>query len=193
MQRIILIALVLLIAGAAAAAAQAPPAAPPMSPASQPKTLAATMNVYAFPAEGQPAEVQNRHEAECYSWAVTNTKVDPFDLQKQAEYQMMTAEQQKAAVAEQGKGAGAKGAVAGAAVGALIGEIASDDAGAGAAWGAAGGMIAARRARARRQQQATRQIDQGTAQVQRATAEQIEGFKKAFSVCLEAKKYLVKM
>ena len=185
MRPILPTALAVALSSATLAAAQAPSA--------EPKTLAATMDVYVFPAEGQTPEVQNRQEAECYAWAVNNTKSDPFDLQKQAEGQMMTAEQQKAAVQEAGLGASAKGALAGAAAGALIGEIADNDAGRGAALGAAGGLIAARRARRRKQQQATRQIDQQTQQVQAATAEQIEGFKKAFSVCLEAKDYLVKM
>ena len=179
----------LLFAWAASALAQNPPVAP----AAERKTLAATMNVYVFPADGQSQDVQNRHEAECYSWAVHNTKVDPFELKKQAEQQMQTAEQQKAAVQEAGRGAGLKGAVAGAATGALIGEIADNDAGGGAARGAAIGAVRARRKARRAQQQATQQIDQQTRQTQQATAEQIEGFKKAFSVCLEAKKYMVKM
>lgn len=189
MQRIIPIVLSIALAATPATLAQAPPVAP----AAEQKTLAATMSVYVFPAEGQSPELQNRHEAECYGWAVNNTKIDPFDLQKKAEQQMQAGEQQKAMVQEQGQGAGAKGALAGAAAGALIGEIADSDAGGGAAWGAAGGLIAGRRARRRQQRQATQQIDQRTQQAQQATAEQIEGFKKAFGVCLEAKDYLVKM
>lgn len=165
----------------------------PLAAASEQKTLAATMKVYVFPADGQSPEVQNRQEAECYAWAVDTTKVDAFQLMKQAEQQLQSADQQKAAVQEQGKGAGAKGALVGAAAGALIGEIADNDAGRGAAYGAGAGMIAARRARRQRQQQANQQIDQQARQAQAATAEQIEGFKKAFGVCLEAKKYLVKM
>ena len=80
----------------------------------------------------------------------------------------------------------------GAAVGALIGEIASNDPGKGAAWGAAVGGIAARRRGTQAQQQATQQVEQQGQQAQAATAEQIQNFKKAFSVCLEAKDYLVK-
>ena len=157
MQRIILTALLLSLAWPADTPAQAPPIAAP----TEVKTLAATMNVYVFPAEGQSQEVQNRHEAECYAWAVNHTKSDPFELARQAEQQARGAEAQKAAVQEQGKGAG--------------------------------GAIAGRRRARRAQQQATQQIDQQTQQVQQATAEQIENFKKAFSVCLEAKKYMVKM
>ena len=40
--------------------------------------------------------------------------------------------------------------------------------------------------------EASQQVEQQNQQAQQATAEQIENFKKAFSVCLEAKKYMVK-
>ncbi len=189
MKHTILIATLLAATGAALASAQAPPVAEP----SGQKTLAATMSVYVFPADGQTPEEQNREEAECYVWATKNTQTDPFELNKQAEQQMQTAEHQKQHVQEAGQGAGAKGALAGAAMGALIGEIADNDAGGGAAWGAAAGAIGGRRRARRAQQQAYQQIDQQTQQTQQATAQQIEGFKKAFSVCLEAKDYLVKL
>ena len=39
------------------------------SPSGQ-KTLAATLNVYVFPTEGQTSEQQSKDEAECYGWAV---------------------------------------------------------------------------------------------------------------------------
>ena len=156
------------------------------------KTLAATMNVYVFPAEGQAADQQNKDEAECYNWAVSNTGTDPFDLAKQAQAQQQQADAAKEEVSQAGKGAGAKGALAGAAAGALIGEIASDDAGKGAAIGAAVGAIGGRSARRRGQRQATEEIDQQTAQAQQATTTQVENFKKAFSVCLEAKEYMVR-
>ena len=119
-------------------------AQPASSPTGQ-KTLAATVGLYAFPADGQSPEKQNREEAECYSWAVNNTKTDPFNLAKRLRQTEAAAEHEKEHIAESGKGAGAKGALGGAAVGALIGEIASDDAGGGAALGAAAGLIAGRR------------------------------------------------
>jgi hypothetical protein len=156
------------------------------------KTLAATMNVYVFPTTGQTPGQQSTDEAACYGWAVQNTGTDPFDLAKQTQ-----ANEQQAAQAQQqaetvGQGAGAAGAVRGAAVGALIGEIASDDAGKGAAYGAAAGLVSGRRharqARSQAQAQAKAQADQA----KQFTAEQLENFKKAFSVCLEAKSYLVK-
>ena len=56
-------------------------------------------------------------------------------------------------------------------------------------------MVARRRtkqAKAEASQQVEQQSQQAQQQSQQATAEQIENFKKAFSVCLEAQKYMVK-
>jgi len=156
------------------------------------KTLAATMNVYVFPTEGQTSEQQSKDEAECYTWAVGQTGSDPFDLNKQAQQQQQQAQQAEQQAKQVGKGAGASGAVGGAAVGALIGEIASDDAGKGAAYGAAAGLIAGRRRGRQAQAQATQQVEKQSQQAQQATAEQLENFKKAFAVCLEAKDYMAK-
>jgi len=88
--------------------------------------------------------------------------------------------------------AGAGGAVKGAAAGAVIGEVASDDAGKGAAYGAAAGVVAGRRRGKAAEKQATEQVEQQGQQAQQATAQQMDNFKKAFSVCLEAKNYMVK-
>ena len=156
------------------------------------KSLAATMDVFVFPAKGQTPEQQSTHEAECYNWAVQNTGADPFDLAKKNEQAAQQAEQTKQQAAQATQGAGAKGAVKGAAAGALIGEIASNDAGKGAAYGAAAGVVAGRRRAKRGQQQANAQADQQLQQTQQASAEALANFKKAFSVCLEAKEYMVK-
>ena len=158
----------------------------------QSKTLASTMNIYVFPAKGQAADQQSQDEAECYNWAVQNTGNDPFDLSKKSESDKQQAEQAKQQAEQVGKGAGASGAVKGAAAGALIGEIASDDPGKGAAYGAAAGMMRGRRKGRSAQQQATQQAEQQAATTQQATAQDLENFKKAFSVCLEAKDYMVK-
>jgi hypothetical protein len=155
-------------------------------------SLSATMNVYVFPTEGQDEAQQSKDEAACYNWAYKNTGFDPFDLAKKAEQQQQQADQAQQEIANAGQGAGAKGAVGGAAAGALIGEIASDDAGRGAAYGAAAGAIIARRRTRQAKAEASEQVEQQSRQAQQATAEQIENFKKAFSVCLEAKDYMVK-
>ena len=164
---------------------------PPAAPAGQ-KTLAASLNIYAFPKAGQTAEVQSKDEAECYNFAAQNTGVDPFALAKKSEEQKQQTEKAKQEASKAGKGAGAAGAVKGAAAGALIGEIASDDAGEGAAWGAAAGVVAGRRKARAAKEQATQQAEKQGQQAQEATAGQMDNFKKAFSVCLEAKNYMVK-
>ncbi len=153
------------------------------APAQAQKTLAATIGVYAFPAEGQTAQVQSQDEAACYQWAVQNAGVDPFQLSKQAQQQTQAAQQQAAAY----QGSGVRGAAGGAAGGALIGAIAGN-AGKGAAIGAASGAVFGHVRGRQAQEQAQQQI----ANTQRATAEQMETFRKAFSVCLEAKHYMVK-
>ena len=173
-------------------AAAVPALAQTAAPATPPKSLASTLNVYVFPTTGQDAAQQSTDEAECYGWAVQNTGSDPFDLATQAQQQSAQTEAAKQQVAQSTQGAGVKGAVGGAAVGALIGEIASDDAGKGAAYGAAAGAIASRRHARRGAAQAQQEIEQQSQQTQQASAQQVENFNKAFSVCLEAKSYLVK-
>ena len=158
----------------------------------QSKTLASTMDVYVFPTEGQDAGQQSTDEAACYEWAVSNTGSDPFDLSKQEQANEQQAQAEQQAAKQAGQGSGARGAVRGAAAGALIGEIANDDASEGAAWGAAAGAIRGRRQGRAAQQQAQQQAAQQAEQREEATAEQLENFKKAFSVCLEAKDYMVK-
>lgn len=163
----------------------------PAPPTGQ-KTLAATLNVYAFPNKGQTPSQQSEDESACYQYAVTNTGTDPFQLQKQAQQQQQQSAEAQKQAQQAGKGAGAGGAVKGAAAGALIGEIASDDAGKGAAYGAAAGVVAGRRKGKKAQAQAGEQAKEQGQQAQAATQEQMDNFKKAFSVCLEAKNYMVK-
>jgi hypothetical protein len=187
MRRIITIAGTACLATGLALAETAPVAAPTGQ-----KTLAATMNVHAFPTKGQTPEQQSQDEAACYDYAKTNTGTDPFELKKQADQAAAQTEQAKAQAGQATRGAGAKGAVKGAAAGAVVGEIADDDAGEGAAVGAAAGAVAARRKARKAGAQAEQQAEQAKAQTQQATAEQLTNFKKAFSVCLEAKNYMVK-
>ena len=158
----------------------------------QSQTLASTMDVYVFPTEGQDSGQQSTDEAACYEWAVSNTGSDPFDLSKQEQANEQQAQAEQQAAKQAGQGSGARGAVRGAAAGALIGEIANDDASEGAAWGAAAGAIRGRRQGRAAQEQAQQQAAQQAEQREEATAEQLENFKKAFSVCLEAKDYMVK-
>jgi hypothetical protein len=162
------------------------------SPPSGQKTLAATMDVYVFPSAGQTPETQSKDEAACYQWAVQNTGTDPFELNKQSQQQAQQTQQAQKQAQQVGTGAGVAGAARGAAAGALIGEIASDNPGKGAAWGAVAGVVAGRRRGRAAQAQAQNEVAKQGQQAQQATSNQIANFKKAFSVCLEAKKYMVK-
>lgn len=162
------------------------------APPSGQKTLAATVGVYVFPSSGQDASQQSKDESDCYDWAVGNTGVDPFDLAKQSQQEQRQAQKAKEDAKDAGKGSGAKGAVGGAAAGALIGEIAGDDAGKGAAIGATVGFLGGRRHKKKKRSAAEEQADDQAKASRRHTREEMDNFKKAFSVCLEAKDYRVK-
>jgi len=155
------------------------------------KTLGATMEVYVFPEKGQSASQQSQDESACYNWAVQNTGADPFQLMKQAQVQQQQAASAQASASTVGQGSGVRGAAGGAAAGALFGAI-GGNAGKGAAIGAASGAVFGRVRGSQAQASAQQQVAQQSAANQQATAQQIDNFKKAFSVCLEAKHYLVK-
>lgn len=156
------------------------------------KTLAATVGLYVFPKEGQDERQQSKDEAACHGWAVEQVGADPFELDGRLEEVQQQADETTEQAKQASAGAGARGVVRGAATGALIGEIAGGDAGEGAAYGAAAGLLHGRRAARRSQEQAAAKASQAVEQAQKATAIQIEDVKKAMSVCLEAKDYLVK-
>ena len=154
----------------------------------QGQSLASAIGVSVFPADGQDSTQQSKDEAECYSWAVDNSGVDPFEAQKQQDAMEQQTNEQLAA-AEQAQGGG--GVVKGAAAGAVIGELADNDTGHSAAVGAAIGGVANRRRNKRAQQQAS-QVEQQGAGAQQATEEQIGKFMNGFTACLEAKDYVAK-
>jgi len=156
------------------------------------KTLASTLEVYAFPQKGQPADLQSKDEASCYDWAVQNSGNDPFELQKQSATQAEKTEQATSSAQDSKTGSGLRGGLRGAAVGAIVGEIANDDAGKGAAYGATAGAVGGRMRGNRAAMRAADQAEQQGLKEQQNSGKQIENFKKAFSVCLEGKGYLVK-
>jgi len=165
---------------------------PSIATAQESKSLASTLDVYAFPKEGQTSEQQSKDESECYQWAVTNSGNDPFEEQKQAEASAAQTEADLNAAQSAGQGSGARGAVKGAAAGALIGGIADNDVSNSAGWGAAAGLIHGRRQGQRRQQEATYNAAAQGAASAASSEENIDNFRKAFSACLEAKDYMVK-
>jgi hypothetical protein len=156
------------------------------------KTLASTIDVFVFPTEGQDAGQQSQEEFECYEWASANVGADPFDLIEQQEADEELSDAEMAAAEQAGQAAGAGTVVRGAAAGAIIGEVSGGDAGESAAIGAAVGVVAKRRRSRAAEQQAVQQAEESQETREEATAGEIEDFKKAFSVCLEAKDYMVK-
>lgn len=156
------------------------------------ESLAGTLGLYVFPANGQDAQQQSKDEADCYQWAVSNSGVDPFQVQNQQAADAQAAQAASQQASQAGKRSGAKGAVRGAAAGALVGEIADDDAGKGAAYGAAAGVVVGRRRGRAEQEQAQAQVAAQSSQAQATSQAQLDGFKKAFSACLEGKQYIAK-
>ena len=141
------------------------------------ESVAKKMGIYVFPANSQTAEKQQKDMSDCYTWAVQQSGYDPINP---------TVVQAKQV--ELGPdGAAIGGAAGGAAVGAAIGAI-SGDAGKGAAIGAISGAVLGRR-----RGNMVKASEQGQANQQAAEANKNleDGFKKAFTVCLEGKGYTV--
>jgi hypothetical protein len=154
-------------------AAQAPPPAAPAA-----KTMSQSLGLVVFPAKAQTAEVQNKDEGDCYTWAKQQTGYDP----------VAPPPAPTAAPVQAQKGGAVKGAARGAAGGAAIGAIAGDT-GDGAAIGATVGAVKGRKAQ---KQQAAAAQQQSQQQATAAGQAQVDQYKKAFSACLEGKGYTVK-
>ncbi len=173
----------LLLAGAVAlgqASTPAPAPAAPAAPTGAPTQDAAAslLKVYVFPANNQTPDQQTKDSSDCYAWAKQQTGVDPTNPTVPP----------KADTSKAGKGGAAKGAAKGAAGGAAVGAIAGDT-GEGAAIGATVG--AAKGVKSKKEAQAKADA-QATQQQQAAVNDQISAFKKAYSACMEGKKYTVK-
>ena len=133
--------------------------------------------LYVYPQKSQDATLQARDEGECFDSAKQNTGFDPAAP--------AAAAPQSAARPKGGavKG-GAKGAAGGAAIGAITG-----DAGTGAEVGAVVGAAAGRRRQKKAKKQAEQQAQQTT---QSQEGQQLDGFRRAMSACLDARGYSVK-
>lgn len=140
--------------------------------------LSKGLGLYVFPGEGQDATQQEADEMECFKWAKDQTGYDPLNP-TQVEAAAADTSLDGSAVA-----GAARGAAAGAAIGAIVG-----DAGKGAAIGATAGALRGRRARKygdQKEQQANNQAADD------ANKKMEEDYKRAFSVCMEAKGYTIK-
>ena len=136
------------------------------------------VGVFVFPGNNQSQSQQKKDEYACYEWAVEQSGIDPLNPPKVEAPPPQSGPTGGAVVGA------AKGAAAGAAIGAITG-----DAGEGAAVGAVVGGLAGRRQGKQAQAQANQQAEASVA----ATEQQMKDtFKKAFSACMEGKKYTIK-
>lgn len=144
----------------------------------QEETIAKGLGLYVFPSNDQDKDQQELDEYKCYKWAKEQTGFNPTNpTQVQAEQ-----------VDKSPDGSAVVGAAGGAAAGAAIGAIAGD-AGKGAAIGAVVGGLRGRRSKAVGDQMEQQQNNQAAAAKEK---ELLDGFKKAFSACMEGKGYTVK-
>jgi hypothetical protein len=161
------------------------PAPPALTP--NPEWTHQKLGVFVYPAKGQKPEQQTKDETECYTWARSQTGIDPTGP---ATAPAAT----PAKVDNPATGARAAGAAKGAAGGAVIGAVAGD-AGKGAAIGATVGTMRGGRAVRQGKKQAEQQQQQAAAQAkQQATAtdqQKMDTFKKAYSACVAGRGYTV--
>jgi len=185
----VLLCTLILVAVSVTMAQQAAPAAPAMS-------ISSYLGLHSFPAKNQAVAVQQQDEVACYSWAKQDSGYDP--MAAMAAQQSSTPATTTPSPTPQTQGAGVKGAAGGAAAGAVVGAVAGD-AGTGAAVGATAGAIHGRRMARRAEKQAEQkaQVQQQQkakqqAQAKAQTQQKLDGFKKGYSACMEAKGYVVK-
>jgi len=148
------------------------------TPGESPTSPGASLGVYVYPRNSQPAAQQQKDENECFGWAREQTGIDPTAPANSSSKQS----------AEAPKGGAVKGAARGAATGAAIGAV-LDDPGQGAAVGATAGAIRGRRAQKKAEKKAEKQAK---ADAQAAQQEQLSKFRNAFSACMDARNYSVK-
>ena len=163
--------------------AQQPPAAAGSTP--NPEWIHQKLGVFVYPAKEQNPEQQHKDETECYTWASSQTGIDPTGP--------ATAPAAVQKAENPAKGARVAGAARGAARGAVIGDIADDDAGNGAAVGATVGTIRGGAQKRRGRRAAAEQTKQAQAQAQQQAAatdtQKMDTFKKAYSTCVQGRGY----
>jgi len=141
-------------------------------------SIAKGLGIYIFPTNGQDADQQEFDEYKCFKWAKEETGYDPLNP-PDINAQPAQTGRDGSAIRTTGKSA-----AAGAAIGAIAG-----DAGKGAAIGATVGGFASLRQRGAQNAQAKASAEHS---VQTQQAALLDGFKRAFSVCMEANGYNVK-
>jgi hypothetical protein len=139
--------------------------------------------VYAYPQNGQSADLQSRDRYECSLWAVHQTGFDPSAPNVPAQYRVV------ASGPPPGTGT-AIGAIAGAVIGAAISP--GWDRGAGAVFGGLTGAMIGSASDAQRAQQNQIQMSEADQEQAAAMAQKATDYRRALSACLEGRGYSVK-
>ena len=147
-----------------------------------PKLTLAQIGLVSYPAKDQSADQQKKDENACYEWAETNIGLTLVAGEVDA------AAAGRASAKSAGQGRVVRGTAGGAAIGLAIGAIAGN-AGKGAAIGAVAGSIHGVRGRTNAKRTAGQS---GAQQAVQANEQAVDQFKKAASVCLEARGYSVR-
>ena len=172
------------------AQAQTPPVASPQTAAQTAapaprKDLAASAGLMVNPSKGQSADQQAQDEAQCFSWAREESGYDPMNPPPAPSAPLASTGHSDDVVRD-----ALGGTAVGAAGGALIGAIAGN-AGKGAGIGAAAGLLAGGiRAHERDERDEERAKAQARLDEQHAARQELtQQFRRAMSVCLEARGY----
>jgi hypothetical protein len=181
----VLVGLLLLATGPSTPAQE--PAAVPPSP-----SLSRYLGLHAYPGKDQAAAQQQKDELACYGWAVQDSGLDPLAAAgEQPPVPPPSAQKNGPSTA----GGAAKGAAAGAAAGAVVGAIAGDTgkgAGIGAVTGLLGGVAVAKHKQKEAEKAADREQSSQEAATKAESQKKLDGFKKGYSACMEAKGYVLK-
>jgi hypothetical protein len=149
------------------------------------QSMASAWGLYVFPSAGQSPEKQRDDELQCKDWSTQMTGVDPSNPAGSGEAKSAAQPSQE----QSGEGlAAAQGAVRGAAGAALIGNLAGGHA---STWGWAGAVAGSVRGASRREQQNQEAQAQAQQQAQAQAEQRMGTFKKAFTACMQGKKYTV--
>jgi hypothetical protein len=150
-----------------------------MMPSASAKSLAGSVDIFAYPSEGQSKEQQEQDDYQCFTWARDQTGFDPINAR---------APDVKEAKQPAADGSRARGALRGATRGAILGEVIDDDAGKGAEIGA---TIGAMRARREAKESASSKAAAENLSKQDEFTALNNNFREAMSLCLEARGYAV--
>ena len=150
----------------------------------QPTSVTASLNkalgVFVFPAKDQKPEQQSVDEQACYSWAVQQSGVDPFNMTPT----------KAQPVDKSPDGSVVAGAAMGAMGGAIVGSMVHPhhNHGGAAATGAVVGAMAGAARKSKKDAQKEQQAQQAAAATDKA---KIDSFRKAYTTALQGKGYTV--